>query len=169
MGSNIGLKVVDLGAKEFRLSFYDEPDIPQALPATETWRQYNMETTQKWSQMVAQAVAFIFVSPQYNWSLPAVGKNAVDLLYHEWAKKPVILVTYGGHGGLKAQDAWKQTFLGVKLDLLYPCTALNISVSQNVPEQISTEQYHNWNTDGSISRFTAAFANLVGVLNKQHS
>ena len=38
---------------------------------------------------------------QYNWGYPAVLKNAIDYLYHEWKGKPAAIVSYGGHGGGK--------------------------------------------------------------------
>ena len=39
------------------------------------------------------------LTPQYNWGYPAALKNAIDHLYREWQGKPVLLITYGGHGG----------------------------------------------------------------------
>jgi NAD(P)H-dependent FMN reductase len=44
----------------------------------------------------------IFTLPQYNWGYPAVIKNAIDYLYYQWHEKPATIVSYGGHGGVKA-------------------------------------------------------------------
>jgi multimeric flavodoxin WrbA len=43
--------------------------------------------------------AFILISPQRNWSIPAELKNAIDYLFHEWKDRPAMIVTYGGRGG----------------------------------------------------------------------
>ncbi len=54
--------------------------------------------------------AIVFVSPQYNWGYPAPLKNAIDHLYKEWAGKPAMIVTYGGHGGSKCAAQLRQAF-----------------------------------------------------------
>ena len=46
----------------------------------------------------------IVVTPEYNGSFPASLKNAIDLLYEEWHRKPVAFstVSSGDFGGLQA-------------------------------------------------------------------
>jgi len=84
-------ELVDL--RDWPLPMDDEPDIPAGRPPYET------ALTQAWSRKVAAAQAIVFVTPQYNWGYPAPLKNALDHLFHEWADKPAMIVTYGGHGG----------------------------------------------------------------------
>lgn len=36
---------------------------------------------------------------QYNCGYPAVLKNALDYLYHEWRGKSAGIISYGGQGG----------------------------------------------------------------------
>jgi NAD(P)H-dependent FMN reductase len=57
----------------------------------------------------------VFVFPQYNWGYPAVLKNALDLPYHEWAEKPVGLVTYGSRGGGLAATQLRQVLRGLHM------------------------------------------------------
>ncbi|MGC2310123.1 MAG: NADPH-dependent FMN reductase [Candidatus Babeliaceae bacterium] len=59
---------------------------------------------QKWSDTIQKADAFIIVVPEYNAGYPGVLKNALDLLYEEWNKKPVAFVGYSGgkNGGANA-------------------------------------------------------------------
>jgi NAD(P)H-dependent FMN reductase len=83
-------RVVDL--RDLGLELDDEPGIP-ALHG------YERETTRAWGKLVAEASGVVIVTPQYNWGYPAVLKNAIDHLYREWQGKPVLIVTYGGHGG----------------------------------------------------------------------
>jgi NAD(P)H-dependent FMN reductase len=55
------------------------------------------------------------VTPQFNWGYPAVVKNAIDHLYHEWRNKPAAIVTYGGHGGGKCAEQLRQVAGAVKM------------------------------------------------------
>lgn len=51
---------------------------------------------QRWSDVVADADAFIIITPEYNRGYPGVLKNALDLLYTEWGGKLVGFVGYSG-------------------------------------------------------------------------
>ena len=55
---------------------------------------------------------FIVLTPQHNWGYPGELKNALDHLYWEWRGKPVMLVTYGGHGGGKCASQLKEVMEG---------------------------------------------------------
>jgi NAD(P)H-dependent FMN reductase len=88
------VELVDL--KEVGLPLLDEPKHPRL-------RQYEHEHTKAWSARVASADAFVFVTPEYNYSAPAPLVNALDYLFHEWHYKPCAFVSYGGvSGGLRA-------------------------------------------------------------------
>ena len=63
--------------------------------------QYEHEHTRRWSRTVSSYSGFVFVFPQYNWGYPAVLKNALDFLYHEWHDKPAVVAGYGTRGGNK--------------------------------------------------------------------
>jgi NAD(P)H-dependent FMN reductase len=39
------------------------------------------------------------VTPEYNYSFAPALKNALDYLMHEWSRKPVGIVSYGGLSG----------------------------------------------------------------------
>jgi NAD(P)H-dependent FMN reductase len=93
-------EVVDL--KDWPLPMDDEPDVPARGEG------YALEHTRAWSRKIAAADAFVFVTPQYNWGYPAPLKNALDHLYREWAGKPAMIVTYGGHGGGRCAEQLQQ-------------------------------------------------------------
>jgi NAD(P)H-dependent FMN reductase len=78
---------VDLA--ELALPFMDEPAHPRL-------RQYTKPHTIAWSERVAAAEAFIFVTPEYNYSYSPALKNAIDFLNNEWWRKPLGFVSYGG-------------------------------------------------------------------------
>ncbi|MFC3983956.1 NADPH-dependent FMN reductase [Streptosporangium jomthongense] len=61
------------------------------------------------SGRLAAADAFVVVTPEYNHSLPASLKNALDWSDAEWRAKPVALVSYGGRsGGIRAAEHTRQ-------------------------------------------------------------
>ncbi|HYQ17551.1 MAG TPA: NADPH-dependent FMN reductase, partial [Polyangiaceae bacterium] len=60
--------------------------------------------------------AFVFVTPEYNFSAPPALLNAFDFLYHEWAYKPAGFVSYGGQsGGIRAVQMLKQPLISMKV------------------------------------------------------
>ncbi|MFD0357386.1 NADPH-dependent FMN reductase [Streptomyces sp. NPDC127110] len=63
------------------------------------------------SPRLAAADAFVFVTPEYNHSFPAVLKNLVDWHRPQWQAKPVGFVSYGGvGGGLRAVEQLRLVF-----------------------------------------------------------
>jgi NAD(P)H-dependent FMN reductase len=63
------------------------------------------------SSGLAEADAFVVVTPEYNHSFPAPLKNAIDWHSKEWQAKPVAFVSYGGMaGGARAVEQLRQVF-----------------------------------------------------------
>jgi NAD(P)H-dependent FMN reductase len=63
------------------------------------------------TQRLAQADAFVVVTPEYNHSFPAPLKSVIDWHSKEWRAKPVGFVSYGGvSGGLRAVEHLRQVF-----------------------------------------------------------
>jgi NAD(P)H-dependent FMN reductase len=93
------VELVDLA--DFTLPIFDEPQHPRL-------GVYRHDHTKRWSESVKRADAFVFVTPEYNFSSPPVLLNALQFLYHEWTYKPVAFVSYGGtSGGLRGVQATK--------------------------------------------------------------
>jgi NAD(P)H-dependent FMN reductase len=87
---------------DFKPPVFDEPNHPPA-------QEYRRARTRAWSDSVATADAFVFVTPEYNAGPPQSLLNALDYLYREWNCKPVAFVSYGGvSGGLRAVQMLKQ-------------------------------------------------------------
>jgi NAD(P)H-dependent FMN reductase len=74
----VAAELVDL--QEIDLPFLDEPILPAQ-------GRYEHAHTVRWSELVHSYNGFVFVFPQYNWGYPAVLKNGLDFLYHEWINK----------------------------------------------------------------------------------
>ncbi len=118
---DVEFDLVDLAA--LNLPLYDEPGIPSKIHGAEG---YEHEHTRAWSRRVAALDAFVFVSSQHNWGIPAGLKNAIDYLFHEWKGKPAAIVTYGGHGGGKAGQQL-QVVLGGGIDMRVVEEQVNLS------------------------------------------
>ncbi|KAJ9611390.1 hypothetical protein H2200_004574 [Cladophialophora chaetospira] len=104
------LSLIDLA--DHPLPFFNEPIIPQMItnPA-----DYHHAHTRAWSALISSHAAFVFVTPQYNWSFPANLKNAVDYLFNEWVGKPAMIVSYGGHGGGHSAAQLTQVLKAVRM------------------------------------------------------
>ena len=89
------LEVVDLA--EVALPLLNEP-----TPAA--FGRYEHPHTRRWAATVASFDGFVFVTPEYNHSVPAALKNAIDYLYAEWSHKPAGFVSYGLAGGVRAVE-----------------------------------------------------------------
>lgn len=112
LGGQLGdapFKVADL--RDLDLGLDDEPDIPAA------GAPYASAATRRWSALVQAAKGVVIVTPQYNWGYPAPLKNAIDHLYREWRAKPVLIVTYGGHGGGRCGAQLREVLGGMKVAL----------------------------------------------------
>lgn len=82
---------------DYPMPFFDEPISPQ----------YNsdrkpIEAVKKWLDKVAEADAYVLVTPEYNRSYSAVLKNALDYVDFQFAKKPVAILAHGVTGGAQA-------------------------------------------------------------------
>jgi len=98
---------VDL--KEVNLPLLDEPKHPRL-------GQYQHEHTKAWSARVKAADAFVFVTPEYNYSAPPSLLNALDFLSAEWAYKPAAFVSYGGiSGGTRSVQMAKLALTTLKM------------------------------------------------------
>jgi len=63
---------------------------------------FSAPVVKRWNSMIAEGDAFLVITPEYNHSLPAVLKNAIDTVFATFAfrTKPVACVAYsGGIGG----------------------------------------------------------------------
>ncbi|KAM3528122.1 hypothetical protein NHJ13051_002548 [Beauveria bassiana] len=108
--SSVKLETVDLA--EHRLPIFDEPLHPAGRPKDDPTPAYAHEHTRRWSALVRRYDAFIFFTPEYNGSVPASLKTALDALFYEWSGKPAGIISYAGRGGASV-TAHLRTILGV--------------------------------------------------------
>lgn len=89
------------------LAAFDVPLLTSSIVPAAANKNYDNEQVQAWSDAVDSCDAFIFITPEYNHSIPGGFKNAFDALGSEWAGKPVAFVGYGADGGVRAVEAWR--------------------------------------------------------------
>jgi NAD(P)H-dependent FMN reductase len=110
------VELVDLA--ELDLPFMDEPNHPR-------FHSYTHQHTKDWGAQVADADAFVFVTPEYNYGYPAALKNAIDYLHVEWQYKPVGFVSYGGiAAGTRAVQQLKQVVTTLKMTPLFEAVSI---------------------------------------------
>ncbi|QWF79850.1 NADPH-dependent FMN reductase [Amycolatopsis sp. CA-230715] len=86
--------VLDLA--DYRMPFFDETLAPLANPD-----RVPAPAVRRWLRDVRAADGFYFLTPEYNYTVPAVLKNALDFLAREAHGKPAAILSYSStrHGG----------------------------------------------------------------------
>lgn len=75
---------------------------------------------------VADADAFVIVTPEYNHGYPASLKFALDSARDEWKAKPVSFVSYGGTaGGLRSVEQLRQVCAELHMVSTRDCVSLH--------------------------------------------
>ena len=76
---------------------------------------YSEPLVQAWNKKVKQADAYVVVTPEYNHSIPAVLKNAIDTVWLSFGfrNKPVAAIGYSGSigGGIRAIEHLAHVFI----------------------------------------------------------
>jgi NAD(P)H-dependent FMN reductase len=105
------------GAFDAQLLDLKAVDLPLFAERTHPRLQtYESEKQKAWSATIAPIDAFVFVTPEYNYSTAPALLNALDYLSAEWAYKPAGFVSYGGvSGGLRAVQMTKQTLAALRM------------------------------------------------------
>ncbi len=123
LGEAVELRILDL--EEFALPLLDE-HVPAAFG------KYERPHTRRWARAVDACDGFLFVTPEYNHSLPAALKNALDYVYAEWHDKAAGLVGYGVDGGVRAIEHLRQVL--AELRVADVRTAVTLSLSEDFTE-----------------------------------
>ena len=132
IGEHIGAWVMDAAAgrdADYRLLDLAEFDVPhliaEVVPGAAN-KQYDDPAVTAWSKAVDTCDGFVFVTPEYNHSIPGTMKNAFDSLFGEWAGKPVAFVGYGADGGVRAVEHWRQIVANLSMTDIRNQVVLNI-------------------------------------------
>lgn len=95
--NEVVVEVLDL--RDYNMPFFNEPVSPSFKQ-----EPFKDEAVARFTKKIAEADAFVIVTPEYNHGTSGVLKNALDWVYPEWNNKPVAFVSYGGVGGARAVE-----------------------------------------------------------------
>jgi NAD(P)H-dependent FMN reductase len=100
------VELVDL--RDFPLPFFEEV-------ASNAWVPSKGEAAQAWQKKVAEFDGYVFVTAEYNHSVSAVLKNALDNAYVEWNRKPCAFLGYGSVGAARAIEQLRLIAIELKM------------------------------------------------------
>lgn len=92
---DLTFEIVDL--RDYPLPLYDEPISPLFEPV-------KSEVARRFASKIESFDGYVFVTAEYNHSVPGALKNAIDYTAHVWARKPAAYVGYGGVGAARAVE-----------------------------------------------------------------
>jgi NAD(P)H-dependent FMN reductase len=87
------VELVDI--RDFELPFFNELASNARVPSQDP-------NAVRWQKKIAEFDGYIFVTAEYNRSVPGSLKNALDQAYVEWNRKPMAALGYGSTGGARA-------------------------------------------------------------------
>ena len=104
------IEVLDL--RDWPLPFFQEVVAKMGDLSNPT---YSTATVQRWNAKIKEADAYLILTPEYNHSIPAVLKNAIDSVFFSYAfrHKPVAFAAYslGATGGVRAVEHLSQIMI----------------------------------------------------------
>ena len=105
-GASAEIVLVD----ELDLPFFNAPFSPSADEF-----EITDSNVKAWSDKVKSADAVIWLMPEYNNSISAIQKNAIDWLYQEWANKPLGVIAYGRYAGVNGRAGMMRGHYALRL------------------------------------------------------
>lgn len=125
----IEAELVDL--KDYPMPFFDEPVSPRYNPD----RKIDPAAV-PWLEKLESFDAYVFVTAEYNHSIPGVLKNALDYVTWEIQRKPVSVVSHGSAGGARAAIQLKVIISESKAVPLPTYTSLTmVKMSDRIDEE----------------------------------
>jgi len=112
---DLDFEMVDL--RDYPLPLYGEASSPSPSPD---------DVLDRWSEKMAGLDGFLFVTAEYNHSVPGALKNALDHVYPECNRKPAAFVGYGGVGGARAVEQLRA--ICIELQMAPTRTAVHIGM-----------------------------------------
>ena len=116
---DIEVEFVDL--KDFDLPFFNEM-------ASDAWMPSKDPRAVAWQNKVAEFDGYIFVVAEYNRSITAALKNALDMAYKGWVRKAAAYVGYGSVGAARAVEHLR--LINVELQMVPVRSGVHIGGSE---------------------------------------
>jgi NAD(P)H-dependent FMN reductase len=142
-----GVNIVVADLKEINLPFYAHelsPASPDYVPTD--------PAVIEWGKLVSKADSIVWLTPEYNHSLNAIQKNAIDSLKNEWIDKPIVIIGYGWSGASLAIAALDHILPWLKAD--YKQNAAELAFMKDI------------NTDGTALDAESAAAKIKTAIDE---
>ena len=110
-------EIVDL--RDYPMGFFDRSTIPGVVPPPDA-------DIDRWAAKMTELDGYVFVTAEYNHSIPAVLKNALDYVRVEPSRKPAAFLGYGGVGGARAVEQLR--LICIELAMAPTKTAVHIGM-----------------------------------------
>jgi NAD(P)H-dependent FMN reductase len=124
----IEAEIVDL--RDYPLPFFNEAISPRYNPD----RVVEGEV-KAWLDKIDAFDAYIFVTPEYNHTIPAVLKNSIDYITWELQRKPAAVISHGSAGGARAATDLKEVLSESRSAIIPTLPQLSISgMSEQIDE-----------------------------------
>ena len=101
---------------------------------------------------------FVFVTPEYNHSVPAALKNAIDYLFVEWNDKAAGFVSYGLHGGVRAVEHLRQILAEVRIADVRTAVALSLFHDFVDMRELKPDGHHTSTLERMLDELVALIA-----------
>jgi NAD(P)H-dependent FMN reductase len=124
-----GVEVELIDLKDYPMPFFDEAISPRYNPERKA-----VPAVQKWLNKIAEFDAYLFVTPEYNHSIPGVLKNALDYIDFQLKQKPSAIISHGSVGGARAAEQLKLILVEVLSPVIPPAVPLTMRVGDNFDE-----------------------------------
>jgi NAD(P)H-dependent FMN reductase len=111
------VELIDLA--DYPIAHFNEAVSPRYNPARKPG-----SAVAKWLEKISEADGVVFVTPEYNHSIPGILKDALDYLDFQSAKKPAAIVSYGTVGGARAAEQLKLILIEAKMAVVPEAIAL---------------------------------------------
>ena len=144
--------LIDL--RDYPMPFFDEPKSPRF----NTDRHIN-DVARAWLEKLTEQDAYIFVTPEYNHSIPGVLKNALDYVTWEMARKPATIISHGTVGGARATLHLKE-ILSESRSAIIPTQLPVIGLGTKIDAEGNLSNQEKAEPHGLESRLTALLDEL---------
>ncbi|AMO89012.1 NAD(P)H-dependent oxidoreductase [Corynebacterium simulans] len=125
-GRNTGVEYEVIDLKAFNVPIMTTSVIPMAAN-----KSYDDANVQAWSDAIDSCDGYVFVTPEYNHSVPGPFKNAFDSLGAEWVNKSIAFVGYSFSGGIRAVEAWRLAVANFSMKQLRTQVEVNLITDMN--------------------------------------
>jgi len=138
--TDIETEIVDL--KDYDLPLFDSP-------ASDAWMPASNPEVIRWQNKLKEFDGYIFVTAEYNRSVPGALKNAIDQAYSPFLRKAAAFIGYGSVGGARAVEHLRT--IAVELQMVPTRHGIHIGGSDFMPIMMGQKTWDE--TKGNFDGF----------------